>query len=248
MTQRKFLFPADQVPVPEYTADRIEGLDRVWLDVSGERVESWFIPSENENKKPSPVILFAHGNGELIDYWLDEFNQFIRYGISVMLVEYPGYGRSGGNPSQESVTETFVKAYDFLVERPDVDKNAIIFLGRSLGGGAVCALTEQRTPAALILMSTFTSARSFAKRYLAPGTLILDPFENLKIVAEYTGPVLIIHGKNDDLIPFSHGQKLYEAAQDGEMIIYDSGHNDCPPDLQTFISDILGFLKQKAVM
>jgi len=118
----------------------------------------------------------AHGNGELIDFWPNELNRFTNLGIGVLLVEYPGYGRSTGPQSQSSITEAFVTAYDTLCARADVEASKIILVGRSLGGGAVCALAAKRPAAALILMSTFTSARSFDKkipdtRFLCQGSI-----------------------------------------------------------------------------
>jgi len=92
-------------------------------------------------------------------------------------------------------------------------------------------------------MSTFTSARSFAKRFLVPPFLVRDPFDNLSVVKSYPGPVLIMHGQHDEIIPFSHGRALYSAAQNGKMIVYDAGHNDCPPDWNVFRRDVEGFLR-----
>ena len=157
-------------------------------------------------------------------------------------MEYPGYGSSAGSPSQDSIVQIFVAAYDDLVSRKDIDSSRIIFFGRSLGGGAVCALAQERSSAALILMSTFTSVRSFAKQFLLPSFLVRDPFDNLSVIKNYPGPVLILHGRHDEVIPFTHGQKLYQTAQYGKMIAYEAGHNDCPPDWKVFWRDVSGFL------
>ena len=87
----------------------------------------------------------------------------------------PGYGRSAGSPSEKSITEAFLAAYDAITTRDDVDPSQVILFGRSLGGGAVCALSKYRPIKALILMSTFTSVRSMAKipcpRFSSPGSL-----------------------------------------------------------------------------
>ena len=69
-----------------------------------------------------------------------------------------------------------------------------------------------------------------------------DPFDNLSVVSTYTGPVLIMHGKNDDIIPFSHGKALYGKCLKGKLITYDCSHNDCPPDYAIFRKDIETFL------
>ena len=244
LLQRQMMFPRYMIDVPPYN-NHVSGIERIWIDTGGSKVESWFMPpNQDPRKKPFPVVIFAHGNGELIDFWPDELQQFNQLGIGVLLVEYPGYGRSKGAPSQKSITETFTKAYDILIARKDIDPSRIILFGRSLGGGAVCVLAGKRPSAALILMSTFTSARSFAPKYLAPSFLVRDSFDNLAVVATYPGPVLVIHGKFDEVIPFSHGNTLYKAAMQGKLITYDSGHNDCPPSWDIFWRDMASFLNE----
>ncbi|MCJ7774172.1 MAG: alpha/beta hydrolase [Desulfobacterales bacterium] len=242
--QRQILFPRHLILEPSSRKESIPGIERIWLNTSFGRVETWLLtPFNRQDSNPFPVVIFGHGNGELIDYWPDELNKFNNFGLGVLLVEYPGYGRSEGTPSQKSISEAFEAAYDMLVSRPDVDHRIILF-GRSVGGGAICDLAANRPSAALILMSTFTSTRSFAPKYLVPGFLIRDPFDNLKVVGSYTNPVLIIHGKFDEIIPYSHGETLYKASKIGEIIVYLSGHNDCPPDWDVFWKDIEIFLRK----
>lgn len=250
ISQRKMLFPSYMIPVPPQAANLKEKkIEQGWIETESFRSETLFLPArsqtaEQNKSKKSPVIIFAHGNGELIDFWVDELIHFTHHGFSVLLPEYPGYGRSTGTTTQESITEAFISAYDNLLERDDVDPDKIIFLGRSIGGGAVCSLARHRKPAALILMSTFINTRSFAKKYLAPGALILDTFENLKLVQAYDGPVLIMHGEKDELIPYTHGLQLFDACKNGKLITYQCGHNDCPPDFDAFIQDVKTFSMQ----
>jgi pimeloyl-ACP methyl ester carboxylesterase len=241
--QRQMLFPRYLIDVPTGVAEEIPTLETIWLDTSFGKVEAWFLPAERvHGTGPAPAVIFAHGNGELIDFWPHELKKFTHLGVGVMLVEYPGYGRSQGTPSQDSIRETFITAYDRLVERDGVDPGRIVLFGRSLGGGAVCLLAAQRPSAGLILMSTFTSARSFAGRYLAPEFLVRDPLDNLLVVRSYSGPVLVMHGIRDEVIPYRHGVSLYRAAKQGKMITYNSGHNDCPPNWNIFWKDIETYL------
>jgi fermentation-respiration switch protein FrsA (DUF1100 family) len=231
----------ETIPIHE----NMPGIEQIWLRTSFGKVEAWFLkPAQSKIPESYPVIIFAHGNGELIDYWPGELKRFNDYGLGVLLVEYPGYGRSEGSPSRKSISETFEAAYDMIVSRPDVDENRIILFGRSVGGGAICDLAAKRPSAALMLISTFTSIRTFAPRYLAPGFLIRDPFDNLEVVRNYTNPVLIMHGKFDTIIPYAHGKALYKAATDGKIISYPSGHNDCPPDWGIFWKDIQHFISE----
>ena len=249
LLQRQIMFPRGMIPQPVPGAPAIPGLEIIWLETDFGKVEAWLMPPGSDRAAGlAPAVIFGHGNGELIDFWPDELKRFTQMGIAVLLVEYPGYGRSAGSPSQRSITSAFVAAYDVLASRKDIDSSRIVFLGRSLGGGAVCALSLQRPSAALILMSSFTSARSFAKRYLAPSFLVRDPFDNLSAVKRYIGPILIMHGRHDSVVPFSHGQTLFKAAKQGKLIVYEAGHNDCPPDWHIFWQDIEEFFLENNII
>ena len=249
LLQRQIIFPRYQIPRPPQADLSIKGLEKIWLNTEGGKVEAWFIPSgESSSVNPQPVVIFGHGNGEIIDYWPEELGKFTKLRVALLLVEYPGYGSSAGSPSEKSVTETFVAAHDWLTSRADIDNSRIILFGRSLGGGAVCALARHRPSAAMILMSTFTSAKSFAKNFLVPSILVRDPFDNLSVVKNYPEPLLIIHGKHDTIIPYSHGKALHAAAKRGEMITYNAGHNDCPPEWRVFWKDVEGFLRANGII
>jgi pimeloyl-ACP methyl ester carboxylesterase len=244
--QRQVIFPCYMIPTPAVPDLKAMGIEPLWLETSFGKVEAWYLPPVSAGK-PSAAVIFAHGNGELIDYWPNELRRLPSMGVGLLLVEYPGYGRSAGTPSQDSISETFTLAYDLLTARPEIDPSRIILLGRSLGGGAICDLALKRPSAALILMSAFKSVSAFAVRYLAPSFLIRDPFDNLSAVRQYKGPVLVIHGNFDEVVPFSHGQALHAAAQNGKMIVYQAGHNDCPPDWAVFWRDVEEFLKANGI-
>lgn len=250
LMQRQMMFPHQMTETPKETKN-IPGLEKIFLDTEHGKTEAWFFPPvAKHGKVPCPAIIFAHGNAELIDFWPEEFKPFTHIGIGVMLVEYPGYGRSEGKSSQSSVTDVFVSAYNFLVSRKKdiADSSRIILAGRSVGGGAICQLAAKQPSAALILMSTFTGTRALAAKYLAPGFLVRDTFDNLAVVRVYKGPVLVVHGENDEVIPYSHGISLYRAAKHGKLISYAAGHNDCPPDWNLFRKEITDFLCEAKII
>jgi len=222
---RKAMFPAPGAGAAN-APSRIAGLEVVQL-LDGD-VEAWWMPPVPETAPRSPALIFFHGNGELIDHWVMEFQEARRMGLGVLLVEFPGYGRSGGTPSEKSVVATALEAYDYLAGRPDVDRDRIIGYGRSLGGGAVCALSRERELAALVLESTFTSAREMARGLGAPGFLVRDVFDNESAVAEFAGPILIVHGEHDRLIPVAHARRLRELSERASLVTRPCGHNDCP--------------------
>lgn len=240
---RPMIFPRSQIASPPVGITADSRITKEWIPTSSGRVETWYLPpAKARTDRPSPAVIFGHGNAELIDFSRDEFRPLTEAGLAVLLVEYPGYGRSEGSPSQASITETFCAAYDMLLKRHRVDPNRIILLGRSLGGGAVCALAAKRKSAAIILVSSFTSIRSFAVRFLVPGFLVRDPFDNLAVVSTYAGPILIIHGKHDEIIPYRHARSLHRASANSKLITYACSHNDCPPDWGQYWKEILSFL------
>jgi hypothetical protein len=246
--QRHVLFPRYMIPAPDPPDFKALGIEPWRLEASFGAVEAWYLPPAGADpQQPAPAVIFAHGNGELIDFWVDELRRFPERGVGLLLVEYPGYGRSAGSPYQTGILEVFTLAYDRLAARKEVDAGRIVLFGRSLGGGAVCDLALKRPAKALILMSAFKSVRAFAARYLAPAFLIRDPFDNEAAVRRYTGPVLVIHGRFDEVVPFGHGQALADAAPNARMIVYEAGHNDCPPDWDVFWRDVEGFLRENGI-
>ena len=224
--QRKLLFPGG-IGQPGVT--RPHDAEQMWLQTSTGRVEAWFLPPLGDATVAgrSPLLVYTHGNGELIDFWPPAFTEPRSLGLGVLLVEFPGYGRSQGRPSEASIRETMLAAFEWVRGRSDLDPERIVAHGRSLGGGAACLLAASRPVRALILESTFTSVRSFAGRFGAPSFLVRDPFDNLAAVQSFAGPLLVLHGERDEVIPAEHGRALAAAGRNAELELLPCGHNDC---------------------
>lgn len=246
LLQRAMIFPGRRS-----TADAPRGagpppgVEQVWLPTVAGRVEAWFVAGPTAR---GPAFLFAHGNAEQIDDWPLSLSGAGALGASLLMVEYPGYGRSEGEPSEASIRDAMVAAHDWLGARPEVDPARIVAFGRSLGGGAVCTLVRRRPLAALVLQSTFTGIESFARARWLPGFLVRDRFDNLAAIERFEGPVLVIHGTRDDVIPYAHGQALAAAARNGALISYPCAHNDCPPSFDAMWHAIGQFLRTHGVM
>ena len=236
-TQRGVIFSA-----PRVLAGAIPD-DAELVQLAGTRgpVEAWFLRPTTGGPDPAPLLLFTHGNAELIDNWADQFSQPRAAGYAVLLVEYPGYGRSAGTPSEASISIAVLAAYDWAKGREGIDPKRIIPYGRSLGGGAACILAANRPVAALILESSFTSVRAFGKRFAVPGFMIRDPFDNLAALRSYRGPLLVLHGTRDEIVPIDHGRQLAAAVPGAEFELLPCGHNDCPRSWER----ILRFLSEK---
>lgn len=222
--QRRIMYPAPSAAgAPPRPADA----EQIWLEANGTQTEAWYLPPLVSRAGPAPLLIFTHGNGELIDYWPSLFAEPRQWGMAVLLVEYPGYGRSSGSPSRASIEAAVQAAHEWASNHPGIDRNRIVAYGRSLGGGAAAVLATSREVSALILESTFTSPRAFAPGMGAPGFLVRDNFDNLATVKTFKKPILILHGQLDQIIPIAHGQALAEAAG-VELLTMPCGHNDCP--------------------
>ena len=235
LVQRSLLFPTRPDSCPTCPVDA----QSVWIESAAGKTEAWFLPPLDSPPRPAPLLLFAHGNAELIRDWPEALETPREWGMAVLLVEYPGYGRSEGVPSRRTVQQTFEAAYDWAAARPDVDPSRIVLYGRSLGGGAVAGLSETRPAAALVLESTFTSTTALAAGMAAPSFLVRDRFDNLAAVRAFRGPRFVLHGDADLVIPTEHGRRL-AAAAGVELHVMACGHNDCPrpwDDLRRFFRE-----------
>ena len=201
--------------------------ESIWLDVDGKRVEAWFLPGTTSSA--APLIMYTHGNGELIDFWAQAVEPLRAAGIHVLLVEYPGYGRSEGKPSEKTITATLLAAYDRVSRDPRVDATRIVGYGRSMGGGAIAQLAARRPLAALMLESTFTSLTDMVRAYHVPRWLIVNHFDTRQVLQDFRKPVLLLHGSYDEVIPVTHAQALKTAAPGAELHLMNCGHNTCPP-------------------
>jgi fermentation-respiration switch protein FrsA (DUF1100 family) len=238
--QRAILFPRPEVTgAPGRPADA----SQVWLATEVGPTEAWYLPPRVAAER-SPVLIYFHGNAELIDFLPGDFETPRGWGVGVLLVEFPGYGRSGGSPSQSSVSAAALAAFDWTLQQPQLDRARVAVYGRSLGGAAAVILAAQRRPAALVLESTFTSVRTFANRFLVPEFLVLDPFDSLSLLGAYTGSTLLLHGERDDIVPFAHGERLARAARNGTLNALSCGHNDCPKQWE----EIRSFLVETSVL
>lgn len=245
-SQRGLVYPgAGPRQRPPLAADRADR-QLLWLQTGFGPVEAWLLPPRGASASiPTPAVIVGHGNAETIDAIPAGFLGWRDLGYAVLLVEYPGYGDSAGEPSVASVTEAFVAAYDALAAHPEVDGQRILGMGRSLGGGAVCALAARRPLAALVLVATFADLPSLARRFLAPAALVRERYDNAAVLAAFDGPVFIAHGTRDDLIPLAHARRNAAAARRGRLVTYDAGHGDCPGDFETFWRDVGTFLAEE---
>ena len=239
--QKFITFPRAHHSLQQPAARIAASGEAIWFDIDGARVEAWFLPAPG--KLRAPLVIHTHGNGELIDIQTQSVAGLRAAGIGVLLVEYPGYGRSTGNPSEKTVTATLLAAYDWAIHDSRVDPARIIGYGRSLGGGSVAQLAAHRPLAALILESTFTSIGELVRKKGIPNWLVVNEFDTRAVLAKYSGPVLILHGTQDGTFPVSLAHALHKASPRSELHLQACGHNDCPLQWELALS----FLEQNGV-
>ncbi|NJN49536.1 MAG: alpha/beta hydrolase [Alkalinema sp. RL_2_19] len=177
------------------------------------------------NPQATYSILYSHGNGETLGDVYPHLLKLQNLGFNIIAYDYRGYGLSQGKPTEQNTYEDITTAYRYTTETLKISPDRLIIFGRSIGGGPSTYLASQKPIAGLILESTFTSVF----RVVVPFPLLpFDRFPNRARLAKVHVPVLIIHGDHDEVIPFEHGQALFQAANAPKQFlpIPNAGHND----------------------
>jgi len=202
-----------------------------WMTTSdGIKIHGWFLPSAITEAPPTACLLFLHGNAGNISHRLDNLAGLTKAGFAVLIIDYRGYGRSEGRPSEKGTYLDARTAYQYLLDKTGVNPDKIVIFGRSLGGAVAVDLAVEKPARALILESTFTSIRDMARVHfpVLPGFLVSAMYESEKKIGRITIPTLFIHGEADDLVPMALGRRLF-AAHPGPkdfFAIPRAGHND----------------------
>lgn len=227
MLQRRMLFPRHymEAPAPATPKDAL----RLNFEHEAGRSEALLLLGDGVSAAaPGPVVFYAHGNGATVQDALPFIRPYQRLGVTIACLEYRGYGRSEGEPSEAALIADAIAFHDQVIARPEIDASRVILHGHSLGGGVISGVAVARPPKALILSSTFASVRRMARKRLAPGFLVRDSFESARRLKGLKVPTLLTHGRHDDLIPFEHGEAIAEAAPHARFIPLSCAHNDCP--------------------
>lgn len=227
--QDRILFPAYAAGPPsplKFNYATVE-MERQVPDVG--RVAAWFVPAQLATAdSPAALVVYFHGNAELIDHQHDMIQHYRNLGCNVLLPEYRGYGRSAGHPSEAGIVSDAEYFLSEALKRRDVDGSRLVIHGRSLGGGPAAQLAMKHKPLVMVLESTFTSAAAMAGKYFVPSFLVKNKFHVDDAVASLDIPILMFHGTTDDIIPISHGRRLKGLAKRGIYVEYDCRHNDFP--------------------
>jgi fermentation-respiration switch protein FrsA (DUF1100 family) len=189
----------------------------------GERLCAAYLP----NPQARFTLLYSHGNAEDLGDILPELEALRQAGFAVFAYDYRGYGLSSGTPSVKGACTDILTAYRHLTTALGVPARQIVLYGRSVGGGPSVHLAASQPVGGLILQSAFTSA--FVVVTKVP-ILPFDRFRNLALIDRIGCPLLVMHGRRDGVIPFSHSLKLYARAASPKRSLWldDVGHNSFP--------------------
>lgn len=188
----------------------------------GVRLHAWYLPAP----APRGTVLFFHGNAGNISHRVETAEMFHQWNLNTLLIDYRGFGQSQGRPSARGIGRDADAAWQFLTEVKGLPTNSIILFGRSLGAAVTGDLATRVDPAGAVLESGFTSLPDvgaaiypcYPIRWLAR-----DRYPTLQNIPHLRCPVLIAHSREDELIPFSHGERLFKAAPEPKFFLEMTG-------------------------
>lgn len=232
--QERITFPAPRAALPD--PQRVLGYgERIALAMrDGSRLVGWYLPpqtaEDGDGRRKSAGLLWFYGNGETIGAIWPILRDFRPPQAGLLVVDYPGYGASGGRASEAGLYEAADLAYQALAARPDVDRHRVYVYGRSLGSAAATHVAATHEVAGLILESPFTSARGMAARHygFVPRFVVRLRLDNLANMARVRCPVLVLHGTADMVVPIQMGRDVAAAAPGPVefVMIEGAGHNE----------------------
>ena len=189
------------------------------------RLHGWYISHPDADR----VILFFHGNAGNISHRQKSIEIFHNLGLSIFIVNYRGYGKSEGTPSELGFYKDSRVAWNYLLTEKGVNKKNIIIFGRSLGGVVATELASEVQPGYLILESTFSSAKDMAKKIFPIMSTFIPlrfEFNAIEYIKKVKSPLLVAHSPDDEIIPYQLGEKLFLAANEPKVFLQlTGGHN-----------------------
>ena len=175
------------------------------------------------------AVLFLHGNAGNVSHRYEIVEDFAALPAHVLALDYRGYGRSEGSPSEDGLYRDARAAWDYLTKTRGVPASRVVIYGESLGGAVAVDLAARVRPCALVVQSSFTSIADMAAEVMpfVPRFLVRTKMNSLEKIARVRAPVLVVHSPADDVVPYKLGRKLYDAAPEPKRFyeIKGASHN-----------------------
>lgn len=220
--------------------------DVVLQAADGVELHGWFVPAPARSRG---AVLFCHGNAGNISHRLESIAVFRALGLDVLIFDYRGYGRSGGEPAEEGTYLDARAAWDHLVGKRGVPPERVVVFGRSLGGAIAAHLAAERTPRALILESAFSSVPDLASdlSWLPLRWIACFDYETAESVKAVKCPVLVVHSREDEVVPFAHGERIFSAAPAPKSFLEIRGSHNAGwrQSLRTYFDGLRRFLDRQ---
>jgi fermentation-respiration switch protein FrsA (DUF1100 family) len=208
----------------------------------GGEIHSWWLPCPDS----SGALLYLHGNAGNLSHrgpTILELRNALR--LSVLIIDYPGFGKSPGVPSEEGCYRAGDAAYDWLTGEQKIDPRQVVLFGKSLGGGVATDLASRKEHRALALVKTYTTLPDVGSSiypWLPVRLMMRNRFDSLSRIAACRRPVFVAHGTADEVIPFALGKRLYEAANEPKEFLAMPGHMHNDPFPLEFYAGLKAFL------
>ncbi len=196
------------------------------LTEDGIRLDAWYVPA----REARGTVLFFHGNAGNISHRLDSLRVFNQLDLATLIFDYRGYGRSEGEVSEQGIYRDAEAAWRHLTGERGIPAAEIVLFGRSLGAAVAAYVASRHRPGALIIESGFVSVPDLAAGlypWLPARWLARIGFPTGDYLQTVTCPVLVVHSRDDEIIPFGQGLRLFEVARGPKQFLeLRGGHND----------------------
>jgi uncharacterized protein len=249
--ERHGVFHPQKYPAGEWTPTAVLVQDAWMTAADGTRLHGWYV----RHPEPKAHALVLHGNAGNVTLLADSLRLLNRkHQLSVLALDYRGFGRSEGTPSEKGILLDARAGRDWLAEKEGIAPADVVLMGQSLGGGVAIDLAAEEGCRGLVIAGTFTSLPDVAQHHVwwMPMKLLMRMrLNSLEKIKRYDGPLLVSHGEADEVIPYAQGLALYEAAPGPKRMITVKGgkHNDPQPEeyreaLDQFIANLPPLHKQ----
>jgi fermentation-respiration switch protein FrsA (DUF1100 family) len=225
--ENSLLYFPTNYPDGDWQPPGLQFEDAWFQAVDGTKLHGWFVPHDH----PRAVALFAHGNGGNLSHRSDLLRELHDMGVAALAFDYRGYGRSEGSPNESGILADARAARTWLAKKAGIPESQIVLMGESLGGAVAVLLAGEAPARGLVVESSFSSApdvASYHYPWLPVKLLMRTQLNAAEAILRYQGPVLIVHGDADTIVPIQFGRKLFEAANEPKRFVTIPGadHND----------------------
>ncbi len=241
--ENSLIFFPSRYPAGDWNQKSLPFEDAWFQSADGTRLHGWYVPTKN----PRAVVLFCHGNAGNLSHRLPVLEILNRHvGVSTLIFDYRGYGRSEGKPNEAGILADARAARHWLANREKIAETDIVLMGESLGGAVAVDLAARDGARALVLENTFNNLPDVAAYHypwLPVRWAMRTRLDSAAKIADYHGPLLQVHGDADTIVPLRLAQSLHAAANPPKKFIVYPGHDHNDPLPAGYYDELAAFLE-----